>query len=215
MNASKVFLIFLRPALLLATIPRLVLAAPALTVPPAPDNSPTVALRAPIASLPAATSGGQPLDLAAKPGWKVIYFWSATCPCVRACESFTFVPLSRRYQGQVSFYAVASGGYDLKLPPDQLARQIQQHDLPFPVLLDAKHQIALVLDAKVTPQAFLLDPHNRVVFSGIPDDSRRYKADVGRWGVSKTYLSQAIAQALAGQPVTVPVVKDQGCIIAW
>lgn len=165
--------------------------------------------------LPVTTLDGKTVDLAAKPGWKVLYFWSATCPCVRACESFTFVPLSRQYQGKVSFYAIASNGYDLKLPSDQLARQIRQHGLPFPVLLDTKHQVAQALDAKVTPQAFLLDPQNRIVFAGIPDDSRRYKANNGSWGVSKTYLAQAIAQALAGQPVSVPRVKDEGCIIAW
>jgi len=166
-------------------------------------------------TLPVKTLDGKALDLAAQPGWKVIYFWSATCPCVRACESFTFVPLSRRYKGKVAFYAVASDGYDLKLPPGQLAHQITQRRLPFPVLLDATHQVALALNAKVTPQAFLMDPQNHVVFAGVPDDSRRYQANNGHWGVSKTYLAQAIAQALAGQPVTVPRVKDEGCIIAW
>ena len=125
------------------------------------------------------------------------------------------MPLSRRYQGKVTFYAVASNGYDLKLPPGQLAHQITQRHLPFPVLLDTTHQVALTLNAKITPQAFLLDPQNHVVFAGIPDDSRHYQASNGHWGVSKTYLAQAIAQALAGQPVTVPRVKDEGCIIAW
>ena len=161
------------------------------------------------------TLDGKPLDLAARPGWKVVYFWSATCPCVRACESFTLVPLARRYRGQVSFYAVASNGYDLDLSSDCLARQVQQHHLPFPVLWDGQHRAARALDARVTPQAFLLDPQNHVVFAGVPDDSRRYEAQNGCWGVSKTYLAQAIDQALAGQPVTVPAVKDQGCIIAW
>lgn len=165
--------------------------------------------------LPVRTLSGQLQDIAAQPGWKVVYFWSGTCPCVRACESFTFVPLSRRYQGKVAFYAVASNGYDLRLPPDQLAHQVKLRHLPFPVLLDTTHQVASVLNAKVTPQAFLLDPHNKIVFAGIPDDSRRYEASNGHWGVSKTYLAQAINQALSGQPVTVPRVKDEGCVISW
>lgn len=107
-------------------------------------------------SLPVTALNGKPLDLAARPGWKVIYFWSAACPCVRACESFTFVPLARRYQGRVSFYAIASNGYDLGLPHDQLVRQVEKHDLPFPVLLDDRHLTVWALDARVTPQAFLL-----------------------------------------------------------
>ena len=173
------------------------------------------AQRAVMKPLSLTTLDGKPLDLATQSGWRVIYFWSVTCPCVRACESFTFVPLARQYTGKVSFYAVASNGYDLDLPHDQLAHQIQTHKLPFPVLLDSKHLIAQSLNAKVTPQAFLLDPQGHVVFAGIPDDSRRYHADKGTWGVTKTYLSQAIEEALAGKPVTVPRVKDEGCIIVW
>ena len=170
---------------------------------------------APPMSLPATSLDGKPIDLAAQPGWKVVYFWSATCPCVRACESFTFVPLARRYGARIHFYAVASDGYDLKLGPGQLAHEIAGHGLPYPVLRDGTHHVAQALNAKVTPQAFLLDPQGRVLFAGIPDDSRRYKANNGTWGVSKTYLSQAITEALAGHPVTVPRVKDEGCIIAW
>lgn len=182
----------------------------AASAPSAQKASPPSGITFPVKAL-----SGQSLDLAAQPGWKVVYFWSGTCPCVRACESFTFVPLSRQYQGKVAFYAVASNGYDLKLPTDQLAHQVKLHHLPFPVLLDTTHQVASALNAKVTPQAFLLDSQNQVVFAGIPDDSRRYQASNGHWGVSKTYLAQAINQALAGQPVTVPRVKDEGCMIAW
>jgi len=178
-------------------------------------SSPALVRSETVTSLPVTALDGKPLDLAARPGWKVVYFWSATCPCVRACESFTLVPLARRYQGQVSFYAVASNGYDLALPSDRLARQVHQHHLPFPVLRDGRHLSARALDARVTPQAFLLDPQNHVVFAGVPDDSRRYEAQNGHWGTSRTYLAQAIAQALARQLVTVPSVKDQGCIIAW
>lgn len=166
-------------------------------------------------SFPVTTLAGKPLDLATLPGWKVIYFWSATCPCVRACESFTFIPLSRCYEGKVSFFAVASNGYDLKQSPGYLTHQIKQHNLPFPVVFDSQHQVAATLNAKVTPQAFLLSPQNEVVFAGIPDDSRRYQARTGSWGVSKSYLAQAIKQALAGKPVTVPRMKDEGCIITW
>ena len=169
----------------------------------------------PVTTLPVTTLDGKSLDLAAQPGWRVIYFWSATCPCVRACESFTFIPLSHKLKSNVSFFAVASDGYDLNQPHDRTVHQIAGHHLPFPVLLDTKHIVAQTLGARVTPQAFLLDPQNRVVFAGLPDDSRRYYTDKGKWGVSQTYLAQAIRQAQAGQPVTAPQVSNEGCIVAW
>ena len=215
--AAALFAVFL----LFPPIPSYAAPASTSSAPIAPQDSPAeqvptdAAANPSLITLPVTTLDGKPLDLARDKGWKVIYFWSATCPCVRACESFTFTPLARRYKGQITFYAIASNGYDLHLPHDELVHQVAKRHLPFPVLLDDTHAVAQALDAKITPQAFLLDGENHVLFAGVPDDSRRYESQTGKWGVSQTYLAQAIRQALAGQPVTVPRVKDQGCIIAW
>lgn len=194
-----------------AALPIPVEAAPSLQA--TPDVSAKAA--ASQLSLPVTTLDGKVLDLAAQPGWKVIYFWSSTCPCVRACESFTFIPLARHLKSSVSFFAVASDGYDLNQPHSRTIRQAESHHLPFPVLRDDQHLVAKALGAKVTPQAFLLDPENRMVFAGLPDDSRRYQTQNGKWGVSQTYLAQAIRQAQAGQPVTAPQISNEGCIVAW
>lgn len=166
-------------------------------------------------ALPAVTLDGKRLDLAVQPGWRVIYFWAGECPCVRACERHSFVPLARKYKGLISFYAVAANRFDLDVPRAQIRSSITAHHLPFPVLLDPHHKVAHALGAVVTPQAFLLNPQGRVIFSGIPDDSRRYLDRTGQSGVTHSYLSQSIQEALAGKPVTQPQVKDEGCMIAW
>ncbi len=176
---------------------------------------PSQALGLPTTTLPAFSLDGHVLNLAARPGWRVIYFWSATCPCVRACERYTFVPLARKYKGLVSFYAVAADRFDLDMPRAQIQSSIAARHLPFPVLLDPQHKVAQTLGAVITPQAFLLDPQGRVVFSGIPDDSRRYLNRTGQLGVTRSYLGQALCEALAGKPVTQPQIKDEGCMIAW
>lgn len=159
------------------------------------------------------TLEGARVDLATPPGWRVIYFWGDACPCVRACERYSFVPLARKYRGRVSFFAVVSGRFDLGKPRRQLGREIAARHLPFPALLDTAHRVAAALGARVTPQTFLLDPAGRVVFSGMPDDSRRYLGDPSR-GVAQTYLARALSQALAGRPVSPPDIDNQGCVIS-
>ena len=156
--------------------------------------------------------GGRCLDLAAQPGWKVIYFWASSCPCVKACERYSFRPLAAKYRGEVAFYAVASGRYDLSMARPKLTRSIRADRLPYPVFLDPGGTVAHALGAHVTPQTFLLDPQNRIVFSGMPDDSRRYLGDVRR-GVSRTYLEKALSQALSGRPVLPAQTENQGCVI--
>jgi peroxiredoxin len=153
--------------------------------------------------------------------WRVIYFWSSACPCVRACEQYSFVPLAEKYHGKIAFYAVATNGFDLALPRKQLNNDIAAHNLPFPVLLDKDHSIAKYFDAKITPQTFVIDPAGHVVFSGMPDDSRRFlfraaALKPGKKGqVPESYLAKALAQAMAGKPVTETPLKEAGCSIAW
>ncbi|MEO7718299.1 MAG: redoxin domain-containing protein [Capsulimonas sp.] len=180
---------------------------------PLPEQGELVHL--PISSLPVMKTDGNKVDLAVRPGWKVIYFWSAACPCVSACERYSFIPLAKQYQGKVAFYGVVSGSYDLSHGALSLQKSIGDRKLPYPIFLDKTHATALALHAQVTPQTFLLNPKNEIVFSGMPDDSRRYLAGAGKPGVTQTYLSDALAQALAGKPITQPKTENQGCIISW
>jgi peroxiredoxin len=158
---------------------------------------------------------GSSVDLAAKPTWKVIYFWSASCPCVVACENYTLKPLAEKYGAKVAFYGVVSGKYELGMNRDDLKSLIQERHLPFPILLDPDHTVAAALNAQVTPQTFLLVPSNHIVFSGMPDDTKRYLHATGRSGLTDSYLGDALAQALAGKKVTRPLVQNEGCIIGW
>jgi hypothetical protein len=66
-----------------------------------------------VAFLPVTTLDGKLVDIGAQPGWRVVYFWSAECPCVTACEDYTLRPMAELYAGRVAFYAVDAGGYDL------------------------------------------------------------------------------------------------------
>jgi len=174
-----------------------------------------------IGPLSGQTEDGRNVSIAQTPGWRVIYFWSGACPCVTACERYSFLPLAQKYKGRVSFYAVASDGYDLNLPIADFEKQAAQHHLPYTLLRDTTHQIAKYLNAKVTPETFLLDPQGNVVFAGMPDDSRRFTLGEVKLVRGKpapapeSYLSRALAQALTGKTVTASPIKYDGCLIAW
>jgi hypothetical protein len=153
--------------------------------------------------------------------WRVMYFWSSACPCVRACESYSFIPLANEYKGRVSFYAIASNGYDLQMPRKQLDSLIAQHHLPYPVFLDTTHAIAEHFNAKVTPQTIVLDPEGNVVFDGMPNDARRFLFDPPKAKPRKpvqvpdSWLAKALWQGLSGKAVTETPLKEADCSIAW
>ena len=164
-----------------------------------------------ISALPAVSVTGDKVDIAAQKGWRVVYFWSADCPCVRDCERLSLVHLAEKYQDKVAFYAVESNVPDLAGDRQVLMANIGIHHLPYPVLLDINHVIADALKAVSTPQTFLISPDNKIVFQGAPDDSLEFKSRTGRPGITKAYLADALSQSLSGQPVQVPLVKSAGC----
>jgi peroxiredoxin len=189
--------------------------SPMINAAPVAAHDNRTASSASLSTLIAVGTDGKPVDISHTPGWRVVYFWSAACPCVAACERYSLVPLAKKYQGKIAFFAVASDGWDLGQPRKTLLAQIAAHHLPYLVLLDTQHAIAKALHAQVTPQTFVLDPKGRIVFRGMPDDSRRFLFSNGPVKVRHTYLSVALAEALAGKPVTNSPLKEAGCVVAW
>ncbi len=157
---------------------------------------------------------GKSFDIGADKGFKVVYFYSNSCPCVRNCETLTYKPLSQQYKGKVNFYAVVSGGWDLHDDRSNFLALLATHHLPFDVYLDQSHAVADALGGRAASQAVLLSPDNQVLYNGAADDSKQFTDTNGHLGLTKTYLADAIAEALAGKPILVPFVAPRGCSIS-
>lgn len=178
-----------------------------------------------VAQLPVVQTEGSSLDLAGVKGWKVVYFWSDSCPCVKRCEQVNFIPLSKKYQGQVSFFGVASNGYNIRyraVPGQGKDTEIPVLRVkggagfwpPYPVVVDGHHEVADSLGATFTPEVFLFNPDNQLVYRGLPDDSKEFEERNGKPGLTENYLGDALAEALAGKKVTRTTVAPKGnCVI--
>lgn len=168
-----------------------------------------------VSQLPVVQLEGSRLDVAAAKGWKVLYFWSDGCPCVKRCEQVNFIPLSKEFKDEVSFYGVASNaaniryrtiqeeGKDVELP---LLRVPGSSGFwpPYPVVVDARHKVADLLGATFTPEVFLFSPDNQLVYRGVPDDSKEYEERTGKRGLTQNYLRDALVDAMAGKKVSRP-----------
>jgi hypothetical protein len=176
----------------------------------------TTPLASTLGSAPLITLYGSPVAFFQARQWKVIYFWGSVCPWVVACERACFVPLAREYAGRVTFYGVATNAYDLNLPHYELAENVERRHLPYQVVLDLTHRIATTLGAISTPQTFILDPHNQVVFVGMPADPTQHLFDIAATPKvpPRTYLSVALAEAMAGTPITQSTLRSAGCVVA-
>lgn len=166
-------------------------------------------------SLPTKTLDGATFDILADKGWKAVYFWGEECPCVKDCEKYTLIPLAKHYKREVKFYAVISGSYELGKPVAEIRSEAAKRHLPYPLLMDNTHFVAEALNGKVTPQVILLDPHNHIVFSGMPDDSKSFLQENGKSGFKKQFLKDAIQQGLAGKKISRATTPLAGCLVVW
>jgi len=84
---------------------------------------------------------------------------------------------------------------------------------PTAVLLDPKGDLGRLYDAKTTPQMFVINPNGILVYDGAIDD--RPTTDPADIPGAKNYLSQALTEAMAGKPVSIPTSTPYGCSVKY
>lgn len=99
-----------------------------------------------------------------------------------------------------------------ELSDEEAAKHAAEYALKAPVVIDRKHQLVAALDAKVTPEAFVIDRDGRVRYRGRIDDQF---ADYGarRKEASVRDLRDAVSAVLEGREVKMPVTEAIGCFI--
>jgi peroxiredoxin len=84
---------------------------------------------------------------------------------------------------------------------------------PTAVLLDPTGAIGRMYDAKTTPNMFVIDPSGKLIYAGAIDDHAT--TDVSDITSSKNYVTAALTEAMAGQPVQVASTRPYGCSVKY
>ena len=95
--------------------------------------------------------------------------------------------------------------------PEQLKAMAQELGLMFPVCYDESQETAKAYTAACTPDFFLFDADQRLVYRGQLDDSRPSNGKP----VTGNDLRTALDAVLAGQPVNLEQKPSIGCNIKW
>ncbi len=140
----------------------------------------------------------------------VVVFLSFDCP-VSTSYAPILAELAKTYAGKgVAFLGV--NGSD-EGDAAAVAKKAADFNLPFPVLKDERRVAADALQAKVTPEAFVLDGGLVLRYRGRIDDGYYARLKRSR-EVTHHDLRDALDAVLAGKDVATPVTKAVGCPIA-
>jgi peroxiredoxin len=142
-------------------------------------------------------------SLAGKKG-TVLLFIAVQCPVSNAYNE-RMEKLAADYKAK----GIAVIGINSNVKEDAAAVKAHaaEHKLSFAILKDPGNKIADKLGASVTPEAYFIDPNNKLLYHGRIDNSRN--ADQ----IETSDLRNALDAALAGKAVEKTEAKAFGCTI--
>ena len=143
----------------------------------------------------------------ADPGPVALVFIAPECPVSSRYAPELNDMAALAAQHGVDFYGVVSSPH---VTADDARRFAAEYGVGFPVIFDGSGDLALRLDPSVTPEAFVVDTADNVVYRGRIDD-RFQSIGVLRNRIDNRDLAEALASARGGREPwrTLPV----GCLV--
>lgn len=96
----------------------------------------------------------------------VLQFWATWCPVCEALEP-KMIAAHEEFGDRVEFYAVAVA---VGQNPKRIARHLEKHPLPFPMLWDEDGEATRRFQAPTTSYVVILDADGHVAYTGVDSD---------------------------------------------
>jgi peroxiredoxin len=143
----------------------------------------------------------------------LVVFMCNHCPYVKHVRK-AFTGLAREYQ-EKGVAVVGINANDAEEywddNPDRMAEAVEYFGYTFPYLYDETQEVAKAYRAACTPDFFIFDGEQKLVYRGQFDDSRP-RSYITATGAD---LRAALDAVLAGRPVSPEQKPSTGCNIKW
>jgi peroxiredoxin len=142
----------------------------------------------------------------------LIMFICNHCPFVIHYHD-KIIELSKRYQEQINFIAISSNDITTypEDAPDEMKKLWQKLNLNFPYLFDSTQALAKAFKAACTPEFYLFNKDNHLVYRGRLDDS----TPSNQKPITGADLENAITNLIDGYDIDKKQLPSQGCNIKW
>jgi len=143
----------------------------------------------------------------------VLEWFNFECPFVQYHydKATTMVDLANKYKDKnVVWLSMNSTSH---VTPEANIEFAKKHKLPYPILDDRPGQVGHAYGAETTPHIFIIDRRGNIGYEGAIDNSPSGKTPAGEKLIN--YVDQALAELLAGKPVSTPKTKPYGCTVKY
>jgi peroxiredoxin len=153
----------------------------------------------------------QKSDFANNKGFLVMFICNH-CPYVKAIES-RLIQLGE-FLKERHFPVVAVSSNDAESYPEDsfenLKKCAEEKNYPFPYLYDETQSMAKSFDAVCTPDFFVFNGQNKLVYRGQLDNSWKDAKQV-----TQEHLKDAVLALINNKPLTEKQIPSMGCSIKW
>jgi len=142
----------------------------------------------------------------------VIFFTCNHCPYVIGSDEVTRQTALKYAPHGIRFVAINSNSVNT-VPEDSfenMVKRMEEHKFPWVYLRDETQEVALAYGALRTPHFFVFDENRKLVYTGRGVDNPR---DTSKMTVND--LDNALAELVAGKPISVPLTNPIGCNVKW
>ena len=164
-------------------------------------------------------SQGKTIALDQYRGKYVVLEWTnRDCPyTAKQYNSGNMQALQREWtaKGVVWFTVLSSapGEQGYLSATEENAQIARVHAHPTAAILDPTGEIGKLYSAKTTPHMFVIDPTGKLIYDGAIDN--KPTTDTADVKTAKNYVSAALTEAMAGQPVEVALTRPYGCSVKY
>lgn len=173
----------------------------------------------PAPAFSAVDTAGKTVSLADFKGRHVVLEWiNPGCPFVQKHYGAGNMQATQKEAtaGGVVWLAVnstAEGASDYRKPADMAAWMQQQKAAATATLMDADGKVGRAYGARTTPHMYVIDPKGVLVYAGAIDSKPTANpADIPG---ATNHVKAALAETLAGKPVTVASTRPYGCTVKY
>jgi peroxiredoxin len=142
----------------------------------------------------------------------VVFFTCNHCPFVTGSDEVTRQTALKYAPQGVRFVAINSNSKNTYPEDDfpHMVARMEEHQFPWVYLYDESQEVALAYGALRTPHFYVFDSNRKLVYTGRGVDNPR---DTSKMTVND--LDNALAEHLAGKPISTPLTNPIGCNVKW
>lgn len=173
----------------------------------------------PAPAFTAVDAAGKPVSLSEFKGRTVVIEWTNPgCPFVRKHYDSANMQTTQKdavAKGVVwlTVNSTARDASDYKPPADMAVWMTQQGAKATATLMDTDGKVGRLYAAKTTPHMYVIDDKGTLVYAGAIDS--KPSANPADVKTATNHVAAALAETLAGKPVTVSSTRPYGCSIKY